>query len=159
MVTRRALEGAAGGAFRLPDERSLMGELFSPGEMATCSSFEGLKERIRQFAARPGERRQMAARARERVLSDHTYAARMQTLLQFAKDRLPGFGTRKAVDWPDNMPESMRRSVDSLMRELNLPAGASFDDVIGAVRQKSDKLSDAEAALLFLDEWKKLYTR
>jgi spore maturation protein CgeB len=44
-----------------------------------------------------------------------------------------------------------------LLDELNLPKSASFSDLITAVRAKRGVLSDVETALLFLDEWKKLY--
>ncbi len=43
------------------------------------------------------------------------------------------------------------------MKELDLPADAGFGDVITAVRAKNEALSDVEAALLFLDEWAKIY--
>lgn len=158
-VNPRTFEVAACGAFQLADERELMPELFRPGELATFSSLESLQEQIRHFRKHPDERQAMAARSRERVLAEHTYAARMRSLLQFAGERLPGFGTRKPVAWPEQMPESMRTSMESLMQELDLPSGAGFEDLIHAVRSKSEKLSDVEAALLFLDEWKKLYMK
>ena len=99
----------------------------------------------------------MAARARARVLAEHTYAGRMRGLLDFARERIPGFGRRKPVAWPADMPESMKESASRLMDELGLGADAGFDDVVAAVRARSGRLSDAESALLFLDEWKKLY--
>jgi len=156
-VNPRTFEVAACGAFQLVDQRSLLPELFSDEEMAVFTSMEELHEKIRYFTPRPEERREIAARARERVLKEHTYALRMQRLLDFARERLPDFGKRKSIDWPPNMPESMRVAITALIAELQLPETVAFDDLITAVRAKNDLLSDVETALLFLDEWKKQY--
>ncbi|MDR0339335.1 MAG: glycosyltransferase [Desulfovibrio sp.] len=156
-VNPRTFEVAACGAFQLVDERGLMPELFAPDELATFGSMEELREKIAFYLARPDERRSVAARGRARVLAEHDYAARMRQLLAYCAETFPGFGKRAGVAWPDNMPEDARAAVESLMDELRLPPSAGFEDVIAAVRGKKGLLSDAEAALLFLDEWKKLY--
>lgn len=156
-VNPRTFEVAACGAFQLVDERSLLPELFGQDEMVTFSDMDDLKEKIHHFAARPEERAAYAARARSRVLAEHTYAARMKTLLDFVRSRRPGFGERERAAWPENMPPDMREQAAALMLELQLPEEAGFDDLIAAVRQKPDRLNDTEAALLFLDEWKKIY--
>lgn len=158
-VNPRTFETAACGAFQLADERGLMADLFNDDEMALFDSMPDLLEKIRYFSDRPEERCNYAEKARQRVLAEHTYSKRMQRLLDFARERLPDFGKRKEIPWPDNMPESMKESLQALMKELDLPSGASFEDVTAAVRSKSEKLSDAEAALLFLDEWRKMYRR
>jgi spore maturation protein CgeB len=158
-VNPRTFEVAACGAFQLVDQRSLLPELFSDEEMAVFSSMEDLREKIVHFKAHPEERQMFAARARERVLKEHTYAERMGRLLDFARERLPGFGKREPLDWPPNMPESMREGITALLLELQLPENVGFDDLITAVRAKSDRLSDVETALLFMDEWKKQYLK
>ncbi|MDR2604618.1 MAG: glycosyltransferase [Desulfovibrio sp.] len=157
-VNPRTFEIAACGAFQLTDRRELLPELYGPDETATFSDLDELREKILYYSAHPEERAAFAERARRRTLAEHTYAARMKRLLEFAAERLPDFGRREAVVWPDNMPEDLGNAVAALMRELDLPVSASFADVIAAVRGRSGVLSDAEAALLFLDEWKKLYT-
>ncbi|MDR1946575.1 MAG: glycosyltransferase [Desulfovibrio sp.] len=156
-INPRTFEIAACGAFQLTDRRGLLPELFSPEEIVTFSDLDELREKILYFKARPEERAAFAARARQRALAEHTYAARMKSLLEFAAERLPGFGRHEDIDWPENMPEDMRAAVSGLIRDLALPADVSFTDLAAAVRGKSGVLSDAEAALLFLDEWKKLY--
>ena len=156
-VNPRTFEIAACGAFQLVDRRSLMPELFSDDELAVFDSMDELAALATRFAAAPDERRAYAERGRARVLAGHTYAARMRTLLDFAKERLDNFGARTPRPWPDDMPQDMRDALGRLMQELGLPADAGFDDVITAVRGKAEPLSDVETALLFLDEWKKLY--
>ena len=156
-VNPRTFELAACGAFQLVDRRGLMPELFGDDELAMFDSMEELKEKISYYKNRPEERKAMAAKARTRALAEHTYAIRMQRLLDFVRERIPGFGRRKPVAWPADMPEEMKHSAARLMEDLGLGANASFDDVITAIRAKSGRLTDAESALLFLDEWKKLY--
>lgn len=158
-VNPRTFEVAACGAFQLVDERGLMDELFSPDELATFDSMAELLEKIRYFQDNPQARLDIAERGRQKVLAEHTYAARMRTLLDFIRERKPGFGERKRTPWPDNMPEGMREAMDRLIDELQLPVDVSFDEVVTAVRSKSDRLSDAETAILFLDEWKKMYRK
>jgi spore maturation protein CgeB len=156
-VNPRTFEIAACGAFQLTDRRELLPELYGPEEAATFSDLDELREKILYYAARPEERAAVAARARRRTLAEHTYAARMKSLLDFAAERLPDFGRHEDIAWPENMPEDMAKAVSRLMSDLALPPGASFTDVVAAVRAENGVLSDAEAALLFLDEWKKLY--
>lgn len=158
-VNPRTFEVACCGAFQLVDERALMPELFTRDEMAVFDSMEDLLDKIAYFKARPDKRTGYATRARERVLKDHTYVRRMEQLLGFAKERLPDFGKRQGIAWPEGMPYTMRTQVSSLMQELKLPESAAFEDVVSAVRSRSEPLSDVETALLFLDEWKKQYLK
>jgi spore maturation protein CgeB len=158
-VNPRTFEIASCGAFQLVDNRKLLPELFASDELALFDSIDELKDKIIYYKTRHEERKCLAERARKRVLREHTYAERMRTLLDFAARCLPGFGTRAEIPWPVDMPTDMRAAVTDLMRELQLPEKADFDDVIAAVRKKNACLSDVEAALLFLDEWKKLYSR
>ncbi|MDR2487947.1 MAG: glycosyltransferase [Desulfovibrio sp.] len=156
-VNPRTFELAACEAFQLVDRRALMPELFREDELVLFDTLDELEEKFRYYKKRHEERKAFATRARSRVLADHTYAARMRTLLDFARERIPAFGRRKPVNWPADMPDSMLHAVTRLMEDLNMSADADFDDVVTAVRAKSGRLSDVEAALLFLDEWKKLY--
>lgn len=156
-VNPRTFEIASCGAFQLVDRRSLMDELFTQEELARFSSMDELKEKITWYKERPEERENMAKRAQQRILAEHTYAARMRSLLDFAAERIPGFGQKKSVHWPANMPEESQKDITSLLESLQLPPTASFDEVTAALRSKAGKLTETETALLFLEEWKKLY--
>ena len=146
------------GAFQLVDRRTLLPELFTEDELAGFGSMAELRERLAYFLAHPGERAGYAARARERALREHTYAARMERLLAFTAGRFP--------DWPAgdraeaalaSLPPAMREELAALLRELSLPPDVSFDDLIWAVRARQGRLTPLETSLLFLDEWKKQY--
>lgn len=160
-VNPRTFELAACGAFQLVDRRELLPELFAEDELATFGSLDDLREKMDYFLTREDERRAYAGRGQERVLRDHTYQNRMQTLLAFAAERIPGFSQNKkpAFDWPESMPQDLRDATEALLVSLQLPPQAGFDGLVTTLRAKSGELSSLETAILFLDEWKKQYTR
>jgi spore maturation protein CgeB len=158
-VNPRTFEVAACGGFQLVDQRELMDELFAPGELETFTSLAELKEKIDYYLAHPTERAEVAARARERVLRDHTYERRMDTLLDFiAKDR-KGWPRPRGASDPSlaDLPEELREQVAALLERLRLRPDVPFADLVAALRREQGKLSDLETSILFLDEWKKQY--
>jgi spore maturation protein CgeB len=157
-VNPRTFELAMCGAFQLVDERTLLPELFAPGELATFTDMAGLKESIRHFLAAPEERRAFAERARERALKEHTYQARMRALLSFLEDRLEGWPKpRQEGGAIETLPEAYRSEARELLATLGLTESAPFKDLVWALRAKAGKLTPVETAILFLDEWQKQY--
>ena len=160
----RTFEIAACGGFQLVDRRSLLGELFATGtedaELAVFDRIEDLVPRIQHFLAHPDEREAVARRGQVRVLRDHTYAARMQTLLDFVAQRRPGWPKpRAAAPAMEGLPEELAAEIGVLLERLGLPADTGFEDLVWAVRQQKGKLGGLDAAVLFLDEWRKLYAK
>ncbi len=157
-VNPRTFELAMCGAFQLVSDRTLLPEVFSKDEVAVFDSMEGLKQAVRHYLAHPGERAAMAARARERALREHTYAARMEALCGFIASRRPDFGTgaRREAALSD-LPSGLRAELGGLLAELGLPGDAVFADVVTAVRARQGRLTDLETTILFLDEWRKQY--
>ena len=80
-VNPRTFELAACGAFQLTDRRSLLPDVLTPNEIATVSSADELPAAITRWLREPEQRIAMAAKARRRVLAEHTYAHRMSDLL------------------------------------------------------------------------------
>lgn len=159
-VNPRTFELAACGAFQLVDTRSCLPDMFEADELATFSSIQELKEKIDYYLQNPAEREKVAAKSRERVLAEHTYAKRMEKLLSFAAECLPHFPRSKsAAPWPENLPEELKGELSTLLDALALPCDADFDDVVAAVRIRNSKLTPLESAILFLDEWKKQYSK
>ncbi len=192
-VNPRTFELAACGAFQLVDRRALLPELFNlaapnagnPGQQAELAPFSSQQAELAAFSSkaelfslieyylkRPEERAALAERARKRVLAEHTYKQRMESLLSFAAQRLPqnaggklpGFEqgwpkARKITGWPEDLPRELQDELLQLLEKLQVPPQADFDAVITALRGQSGELAPLEAALLFLDEWKKQYSR
>lgn len=158
-VNPRTFEIAACRAFQLVDKRDLLPELFAEDELATFSSLEELKDKTAYFLAHPEERQTYAEKAYARVLQDHTYTARMRTLLNFTKERLAWQKKAPEQFWPDDLPEPMRDELTALYEAMQLPADAPFADVVTAIRGKAGELTPLETSVLFLDEWKRQYAR
>ena len=160
-INPRTFELASCGAFQLVDRRGLMADAFEDDELATFESMDDLKQKIEYFLNRPEERAEYAERGRARVLRDHTYTARMQTLIEFTAQRIEGWPRPRSgpsvfdVDYPPELEADIRQ----LLARMALPEDVSFDDLVWAVRQQQGVLSELDATILFLDEWKKLYSR
>jgi spore maturation protein CgeB len=80
-VNPRTFELAACGTFQLTDHRALLPALFSENEIATFRNTEELLSQISTWLHEPEARAAMAQAARRRVLVEHTYRHRMETLL------------------------------------------------------------------------------
>ncbi len=159
-VNPRTFELAACGAFQLVDRRSLLPELFAAGDLATFGSLEELEERIEHYLRQPEERQAMARRARERVLAEHCYTHRMQSLLTFVGQRLAPWPRERAVDPASSvLPPDLQQELAALLQRLELPPTTNFDDLVWSLRQQQGVLSELETSILFLDEWRKQYLR
>jgi spore maturation protein CgeB len=164
-VNPRTFELAAAGAFQLVDARGLMPELFAPGELATFTTLSEMLQGIEYYLAHPAERQAVALRGRERVLAEHTYARRMQTLLDAAARCLGPWPEAEAAaagsvtNDEEALPPDLAAELQDMVRRLGLGPHAGFDDVVAALRARSGALDEAEAGLLFLDEWRKQYKR
>jgi spore maturation protein CgeB len=82
-VNQRVFDCAACGAFLLSDRMADMDRFFEPGTESVCY---GNEEEAVSLAAyylkHDGERNRIAAAARRRVLAEHTYEARMASLVR-----------------------------------------------------------------------------
>ncbi len=158
-VNPRTFELAAIGAFQLVDQRSLMPELFTPNEMATFHTLEELFAAIEHFLANPEERQAIAERARARVLREHTYVARMASLLSFIEECFGPWPQEQQdkEELPEELAPQLRNELAEVINNLGLGPHAGFEEVITALRARSGVLTEVEAALLFLDEWRKQY--
>ena len=160
-INPRTFELAACGAFQLVDKRQLMPEAFEDDELATFDSIEELSEKINYFLSNPNECEAVIQKAQTRVLSEHTYQKRMKTLLEFTAERIEGWPQQNdpaesfSVDYPPELAAEIQQRIGS----LGLPENVSFTDLVWAVRQQQGSLSELDTAILFLDEWQKLYAK
>ena len=160
-VNPRTFELAACGAFQLVDNRSLMAEAFDEGELASFTSMAELIEKVDYFLEKPQDRQAVADKSRARVLKDHTYQNRMRTLLEFTAERVQGWPRPRTSTsvFGQDFPLELETEIRGLLGRLGLPEDVSFADLVWAVRQQQGSLSDLDTAILFLDEWQKLYTQ
>ena len=159
-VNPRTFELAAIGAFQLVDRRSLLDELFPPGLLATFGSTDEMYSSIAYYLDHPEKRNELAQKARQHVLMEHTYERRMRVLLDFTAERLGPWPTRHAssLSSPD-LDQQTLQELGELKKQLGLGPDTSFEAVIAGLRNKTGRLSGLETSLLFLDEWRKQYAR
>jgi spore maturation protein CgeB len=81
-LNQRVFDVPAAGGFLLTDFKEALLELFPPEEVATYHDLDEAGAKLQYFAARPEERRALAARARERVLGQHTFVHRVQAIIE-----------------------------------------------------------------------------
>ncbi len=159
-VNPRTFELAAIGAFQLTDRRSLTDELFADDELALFDSMDEFYQKLDYFSAHPEKRAEYAAKGRERVLKSHTYELRMETLLDYLRKNIPGFGKELVADnLPEDLPPELAEKIRGLASDLGLAPDARFEDIVAALRREQGELTELETAILFLDEWRKQYSR
>lgn len=158
-VNPRTFELAACGAFQVVDRRALLGELFAEDELATFSSLQEMLALIAQYTDDATGREAMAAKARERVLKEHTYARRMERLLAFVAERRPGWPAPSQAQYNplEQLPPELQQEMQARLAALGIPANAAFKDVVWRVRQEQGELGSLDTALLFLDALQQQY--
>ena len=87
-VNQRVFDCPAAGGFLLTDAQPSLGDLFDvETELASYNSADDCVQRLRWYRQHPSARREIARRARERILAEHTYARRLTRLLTLLRDR------------------------------------------------------------------------
>jgi len=85
-LNQRVFDVPASGAFLLTDYKEALWEVFSREEVVTFASVEEAQEKVAYYLKYPETRLRVAARARERVLSQHTYGHRAQVIIRELTD-------------------------------------------------------------------------
>jgi spore maturation protein CgeB len=81
-ITCRPFEVAACGGFCLSEGRRDLARFFTEGEeVVSFAGAEDLRAKVLYYLAHPDERLELARRARERVLREHTYEHRVRQVL------------------------------------------------------------------------------
>ncbi len=153
-VNPRTFEIASCGAFQLVDRRSHLKRFFSEDEMITYTDLRDVKEKIRFYLREERTRREVAKRARERVLREHTYTERMEEAISFMIDR----GFRGAASLPGRylVKDLIRKAGPEtelgryLLRFLS-KRSIEMGDIVEEIRGSSGALTRPE--IIFLTMW------
>jgi len=81
-VNQRVFDVPLCGGFLLTDRQEDLLELFADDEVALYECSEDVADKARYYLANPAIRTSIAARARKRVLNEHTYKHRMGAMLE-----------------------------------------------------------------------------
>ncbi|MBU1486436.1 glycosyltransferase [bacterium] len=87
-INQRLFDVPACGGFVLTDFREDLKLLFDEDEVAYYQDKEDLLEKVRFYLTHPAEREKIANNARKRVLSQHTYEIRMESLIKLLMEKL-----------------------------------------------------------------------
>jgi spore maturation protein CgeB len=161
-VNPRTFELAACGAFQLVDERALLPALFRPGEeVITFNEVGALPALVREWQARPADRARIASAARRRVLAEHTYEHRMQTLLESICAReTERFRSRpRAATTADVAALEGGSPLATFLNGLPPETPFTLDGVVGAMQGREGDLHEAEGIMLFLHQFDDLYVK
>ena len=81
-VNQRVFDCPGAGGFLLTDNQASLAELFDvESEVAIYTTLEEAREQLRWFMARLDARRAITARARKRILGEHTYRHRLEAIV------------------------------------------------------------------------------
>lgn len=143
-VNPRVFEVAAAGGFQVCDPCVGLDALFDfDTELPVYRDLTECRERIDYFLTHPDEREAVAARARKRVLRDHTYEARARAMLDFIYERHGGRILKRGVrtqrtvaevattletgsplaDWLGTLPPETRFTYEDLQPHLRRSGG------------------------------------
>lgn len=85
-VNQRVFDCPAAGGFLLTDAQSEIETMFEPGKEMVCyRNLDECRELLKWYRSHPGARREVTSRARRRILGEHTYAHRLQRIVEILK--------------------------------------------------------------------------
>jgi spore maturation protein CgeB len=156
-VNPRTFEIASCGAFQLVDKRQYLPEVFDTSdEMAVFQSVGELPHKIDYFLSHSEERTQIAQRARERVLREHTYEHRMKELIEVVEVTSPNLGKRHT-----NHPAELVRRAGAdtglgkfFSQFLEVDEELTLDRVAEHIRKGRGELTDVEGTFLLMKEFR-----
>ena len=158
-VNPRTFELAATGAFQLTDRRELLPDLFEEGkEIATFSDTTELEEKIEYYRKHPEEREAISKAARERVLKDHTYEKRVQTMLDHIfTDKAEYLEKRiQSGPWPKTLKAAEKHPdlKEKLERVYNTGFEPTLNGLVADIQLQAGELDEVEQKLMFLHNLK-----
>jgi spore maturation protein CgeB len=165
-VNPRTFELAGTGAFQIVDQRTLLPALFAADrELAVVTSVAEMRDRTDYYLAHDGERLEMAARARQRALAEHTYLRRMEDLLAAvigpAQEQL--LARRRTVTVGDvARAEATARDGDPLpqfLARFDPHVPFTIDSLAASLVTREGALTEPEAIFLFLHQFDEMYLR
>lgn len=80
-VNQRVFDIPSCGGFVLSDTQSDLTELFENDEIVTYNNYNELTDKITYYSAYPEERKLISCKARARILNEHTYSHRLQSIV------------------------------------------------------------------------------
>jgi spore maturation protein CgeB len=81
-LNQRVFDAPAAGGFLLTDSRAQLAKLFAPDEFVAYDGPAEAKALTAEWLKRPQERQKIVERAQARILGEHVYARRLETIFR-----------------------------------------------------------------------------
>lgn len=156
-VNPRTFEIAACGAFQIVDSRSELAALFESGsEIVTFTHESEMAPLTEKYLALPEVRKQIATRARQRVLKEHTYEIRMQEALT----HLNRTGILNIATHTGNTARSLKQAASGddevldFLEQFDDNCVLTLDSIADTIKNASGELTRPEALFLMMREFR-----
>jgi spore maturation protein CgeB len=156
-VNPRTFELAACQAFQLVDYRSQLPELFEIGkEIVVFNDVNELRDKARYYLDHPDERKTIAQLAQKRVLSQHTYRHRMETMMKLVLEKEPTLRMPKTnVNSPSALiqqagPDS---ELGKFLAKFENEDELTLDRIAQEIRKGKGELTHTEGVFLLMKEF------
>lgn len=157
-INPRTFEIAACSGFQLVDERAELHDFFRVGEeIVTFKTIDDLKEKIRYYLQNASERETIAAKARDRVLREHTFEHRLKEMLVHVyQDRIDELKQRVQARPGGAARLSGRAGVETelgrYLKQFEQEKDFSIKTMIGHIEKEEGALTQNELLLLMVDQ-------
>jgi spore maturation protein CgeB len=156
-VNPRTFELAACQAFQLVDYRSQLPELFEIGkEIIVFDNVNELRDKARYYLDHPDERKTIAQLAQKRVLSQHTYRHRMETMMNLV------MGKESTLRMPKtnvNSPSALIQQagpdseLGKFLAKFENEDELTLDRIAQEIRKGKGELTHTEGVFLLMKEF------
>ena len=158
-INPRTFEILACGGFQLVDDRNVIREIFEPGkDIVTFNSIDDLKQKIDYYLINEDERKIIAERGREKVLSSHTYQDRLKEIINETNNFTSKL-QKKIKEEKKDLESYLQKIKDPefklFLKNIHPEAKKSLPHLIEKVKNNKGKLKNYEAILLVLETFLK----
>jgi spore maturation protein CgeB len=157
-VNPRTFEIASCGAFQLVDRREYLPELFVEGkEVVVFDHIEDIPFLIEKYLRDESARTEIAANARVRVLSEHTYAHRMNSALHFLSNHCSQLSERlRSKTTYASLKDAVNDDSEMIefLNQFDPGQEVDLDYVASRVQLGKGKLSRPEGIFLLMKEFR-----
>lgn len=157
-VNPRTFEVAASGAFQVIDHREYLPELFVEGEeIAVFRHASELRSLIAYYLENPTKKREMALKARRRVLAEHTYEHRLTEALNYIYSYETTPASRHHPDHIDNLLIEAENDDDlaDLLTRFKNQGVVTLEDIVSDIQARPGELTRSETIFLLMHEFRR----
>ncbi|MFZ5434386.1 MAG: CgeB family protein [Calditrichota bacterium] len=156
-VNPRTFEIAACGGFQLVDMRSDLMVMFDSEEMVAFRDAGEIPQLVEYYLAHETNRKEIAARARQRVLREHTYEHRMAAALSFLEANYPKLSDRKrGPNYISSLKTAAGDDAELLkfLSQFDDDEEVTLDQIVSRIKIGNGRLSKSEGMFLLMKEFR-----